>query len=682
MIDFFDLHFSLDNERICLSSIGDFIELAKNGDLCEVQIAGENKNSHDGVKLGISSEGDRLLYVEHKINGDALRIVLRSPSISVVIVFERVGRVYRVHTEVTNISTSAIILEEVSSLMLEGIGVREDTDKLLFTRFDQSHHSECQPKTMSFVDAGFSKYAKEGQTRLAFANVGSWSSKEQLPQCIVNRADGSAIMFIIESNSGWYYEIADKGDDYYLYLGGANLPFHGWSKELKVGESYRTVDVAFTVGKNTDEALCCMTEYRRTLIPFSVPDANLPVIFNEYMHLSWDSPDERNTARYAEYAAAAGADYYVIDCGWHNEEPGDKIYPYVGQWRESKTRFPHGLKKTTDYIRSLGMKAGLWIEPEIIGIHCKDMLDYYDDSCFLQRRGKRVCVMNRYFLDFRSVKVRDYLTETIRRMIEDYGADYIKLDYNQDCGAGTDYLAQAPADGLEQCAAAYLDWVNSIAKKYPQVILEGCASGGMRMDQKTLSRFSLCSTSDQINCYKYPYIVGNIFAAVAPEQAAVWSYPVSAFTIEESALIDRRWTESNISDDRVALNMINSMLGRMHLAGHLDFLNERQFELVKEGVRIYKSLTEFKKRALPYMPLGFTSFGADTVCAGLKNGDVAYVSLYNLGGDNVKVIPINGFKIAEKIYPCDTDVEIVVDKGILTAKFVRKNQAVFLRLGN
>ena len=139
-----------------------------------------------------------------------------------------------------------------------------------------------------------------------------------------------------------------------------------------------------------------MTKYRRCIAGKCAVDAYLPTIFNEYMHLSWDSPTEENTKKVAPVVAKTGVEYYVIDCGWHNEEDGDKVYPYIGQWKESKARFPHGVRATTDFIRSLGMKPGLWIEPEIIGIQCQEMLDYYDDDCFLQRNGKFF-----YFLFFR-----------------------------------------------------------------------------------------------------------------------------------------------------------------------------------------------------------------------------------------------------------------------------------------
>lgn len=96
------------------------------------------------------------------------------------------------------------------------------------------------------------------------------------------------------------------------------------------------------------------------------------------------------------------------------------------------------------------MKAGLWIEPEVVGYQCEKMLAYYDEDCFLHRYGKKICTMGRYFLNFRNTKVVDYLTDTIRRMVEEYGAEYIKMDYNQDMGIGTGAEGESLGEGLEE----------------------------------------------------------------------------------------------------------------------------------------------------------------------------------------------------------------------------------------
>lgn len=686
-INFKDFLFEIRENKIRLLGFGKY-ESLQGGIFSEIQISGENKDTHMGVKMVNSSEGNRLNYHSHTQTDDRLEIVQRSAFIEVKTTFiAYLGTSsVRIYTEVKNLSSHEIVLEEISSFVAPLLGENSvgNSKNLQFYKFLQSHHAECQPRKGAFYDYGLHRGNIESQKRIAFANIGSWSTKEELPQGIIeNEKTGEFLMFQIESNSSWYYEIGDKGGEYYLYLGGANLPFGGWSKPLKPDETYRTPNVALAVGNSLNKVLGEMTKYRRQIAGKNSFDAYLPPIFNEYMHLSWDSPTEENTAKIAPVVAKTGVEYYVIDCGWHNEEPGNQVYPYVGQWKESKARFPHGVRATTDFIRSLGMKAGLWIEPEIIGIKCQKMLDYYDDSCFMQRNGRKIAVMGRYFLDYRNEKVRSYMSETIRRMVEDYGADYIKCDYNEDCGVGTDYAAFCAGEGLEECAQAFYDWITEMTEKYPQVIFEGCSSGGMRMDYKTLSVYPLISTSDQTDYLKYPYIAGNILSAVLPEQAAVWSYPVG---VGEIGLplpkeYDENWVAENISNDRIVMNMINSFLGRMHLASHLELLSESQLALVKEGVEYYNSLTEAKKKSLPYFPNGFTDFDAEHIVAGFKTDEKIYLAVWCLNG--LTTVRADLKKTAKSVriaYPKNSTATAECKDGALTVRFKDIGQAVFLEI--
>ncbi|MBE5752635.1 MAG: hypothetical protein E7343_01030 [Clostridiales bacterium] len=682
-IEFKSLRFEAEQKNIYLTSRQS--ALSKGYPFVEVQICGENKDTHLGAKMAYSSEGKRLRYVSHKQTENTLEIVQSSKLIEVKTFFTAYGdtNAVRVYTEVKNITDKEIVLEEVSAFVLSGLGKKgiDSAKDLYFTRFTQSHHGECQPRRFSFEELGLFRANTESQKRIACANIGSWSTKEELPQGIIeDKETGEFIMFQIESNSSWYYEIADNKEQYYLYLGGANLPFGGWSKPLQPNETYHTPNVALAFGDSLNEVVGKMTKYRRHIAGKCRVDEHLPTIFNEYMHLSWDSPTEDNTKKIAPIVAQTGVEYYVIDCGWHNEEDGDKVYPYIGQWKESKARFPHGVRATTDYIRSLGMKAGLWIEPEVIGIQCQEMLNYYDDDCFLKRNGKRLAVMNRHFLDFRAKKVIGYMTETIRRMVEDYGAEYIKFDYNQDCGVGTDYLSFCAGEGLEQCAKAYLKWVDDIRVKFPNVLFETCSSGGMRMDYQTLSNFSIVSTSDQTDYIKYPYIAGNILSGVLPEQAAVWSYPVGVGEIGKPLPYDAAWVKENISNERIVINMINSFLGRMHLASHLELLTEEQLEFVKEGVEYYKTLSVEKKKALPYFPNGFTRFGDENVVAGFETEQMIYLAVWGIKETTVKTgvqVSVEKVKIT---YPLASSVKISVENGMIVVKFEKAPNAVFLEI--
>lgn len=645
---------------------GGFSRLSGLSPIIEVQIAGED-GPIDARQFN-TSEKRRLMYVSHEISENELVIVQRSELIetrSHFVSFE--GGALRTYTEVKNISDKEIILEHVSSFFCGNIAERKNTDKIFLYRFTNSHHAECQPRKISLFELGLFPCTGNSKKRVYGSNTGSQSTKEELAQFILqDETQGKTYMFQIESNSNWYWEIGESGENIYLNCGGGNMRHSGWHKTLAAGESFLSPFVAFARGETVAEVVDAMTLYRRQIVIKRFADENLPTIFNEYMHLSWDSPNEKRTARIAPEIAKLGIDYYVIDCGWHNEEPGERIYPYVGKWKESKTRFPKGIKHTIDFIHSCGMKAGLWLEPEIVGMLCDEMIDFYPDDVWLKRFGKSVISAGRRFLDFRNSAVLKYMNGVTDKLLGEYGVDYLKFDYNQDSGGYLD----GDGDILEQIGQAFLDWVDGIIKKYPNVIIEACASGGMRMDYKTLSHFSITSTSDQIKYKKYPYIAGNILSAVLPEQAAVWSYPVDSYEKELP------------NDEAVVMNMINTFLGRMHLASDITHLKNAQKELVKEGIKYYNSLTQDKKKALPYMPLGFTDFSQKLVASGLKSDKKIYLAVWNLSDENRTVnIPVRErVKNITVGYPKNLPTDYSFENNSLTVRFSAPYSARFFEM--
>ena len=657
--------FCVVNERIYIKKFGNVAENKTCTPFVELQIGGRDHPSNVGAKAVRCSETENLRYVSHCIKGDALTVTQVNELCEVTTrfrAFEDTNAV-QVSTEVKNVFAENITVELLSSFVLGGLlGGRKNADKTYFTKFTQGHHCECQPRRFSLEQYGFNAYVDGGEKCLTYKNIGSWSSKEELPQGILEY-DGKFLMFQIESNCHWQYTLSAQKSELVLYLGGASAFCGNESRELQKGEGLQTTIVAIACGNSLNAVIGEMTKYRRHIAGRSAPDEHLPVIFNEYMHLSWDSPTELNTRKIAPVAAKAGAEYYVIDCGWHNEEDGDKVYPYVGQWKESKARFPHGVRATTDYIRSLGMKAGLWIEPEIIGVQCEEMLSYYDENCFLHRGGKRIAVMGRHFLDFKAEKVINYLSEMIRRMVEDYGAQYIKMDYNEDVGV-TD-------ESLTADRAAYLEWVDGMRSRFPNVLIETCSSGGMRMDYETLRHFSLVSTSDQTDYRLYPYISANILSSVLPEQAAVWNYPVvGEGVIGEPFEHNEKWVHENVSQEQIVMNTVNALLGRMHLASHIEMLSAEQFSLVQEGVRYYNKLTTIKKTALPYLPLGFTKFGASYAACGLKADNKLYLAVWNLDDKRDVCIPISeGIRAVTVGYPQTLKTDFTFTANALTVRF-------------
>lgn len=650
----------------------------------ECVLSGQNKLSRDGKHVP-TAEGEALRFYEYRLMDDTLEIEQRSASLSSTVVFRRYPdcKTLRVFHRIRNVSDLPVGVAQVSAFVLYGICRDEipDLKRTQLYRFCNSWHCECQPRRMSLFEAGLYSPGHASFRRIYGCNKGGWSSKEELPQGILRLGRGGHLMFAVESPNDWYWELGECAEGIYLYAGGADAYEHEWEVRLRPGECYETPAVALAEGDSMDGVIGEMTKYRRHIAGGHTADEGLPVVFNDYMHLSWDNPTEDRTKKMAPVAASLGADIYVIDCGWHNEEDGSVIYPYVGAWRESKKRFPHGIRAAIDNIHALGMKAGLWLEPEVVGQFCEEMIGYYPDDAWFSLDGRPVLVGGRRFLDFRCEAVRKYMDGVVDRIVQEYGADYLKFDYNQDCGSGTDGFGDRPGRGLELAGRAFFDWVEGIRKRYPSLIIEGCASGGQRLDNASSAVWALVSSSDQTDYKKYPWIAANIFSAVLPERAGVWSYPVDSWVKGFEAT--KEWVRAHVGDETVAMNMVNAMLGRVHLASHLELLSDGQKELVKEGVRLMKELVPFKKRALPCFPNGFAKFGDASACCGLSDGKGLLLAVWNTGGKGGVRVKLPLWKGADVkvLYPKNLPTEVLREGDTLLVKLPEGYSARLLGLG-
>ena len=310
--------------------------------------------------------------------------------------------------------------------------------------------------------------------------------------------------------------------------------------------------------------------------------------------------------------------------------------------------FPSGLKFLLDQIRQAGMVPGLWLEPEVAG--AKSLLAQKPDHWFFMRHGKRVLKNSRFLLDFRNPEVRAYLDEVIARLVNDYGVGYIKMDYNVDSLQGTEIDADSFGQGLLEHNRAHLAWLEEILKRYPDLVIENCGSGGGRMDYAMLSRLQLQSMTDQEDYLKLPMILVGASAAVLPEQLAIWSYPLA-----------------KADADQASFNMVTSMMCRIHQSGRLDSLASESWAQVAEGIRIYKDiLRKHIPGAMPFYPFGIsdvTDFKAP-VALGMKSPAQTLLAVWRIDGPGTTKIPwasgmpnsctplISASRLALRMEPC------------------------------
>ncbi len=373
-----------------------------------------------------------------------------------------------------------------------------------------------------------------------------------------------------------------------------------------------------------------LTKYRRKIRRPNQDNEKLPVIFNDYMNCLFGDPTSEKEFPLIDAAAKAGCEYFVIDAGWY--APG-LWWDSVGEWQECRERFPNGIREVTDYIRGKGMVPGVWLELEVMGICCEKAKSVPDDWFFV-RHGKRVYDRSRYQLDFRNPAVISHVNEVIDRVVNEYGVGYIKMDYNIEPGIGTELYADSVGDGLMQHEKAYLDWLDEVFEKYPDLVIENCGSGGLRIDYALLSRYSIQSTSDQEDYINYATIAANAASGVTPEQAAVWSYPQREGMKEKEGSLRER---ADILEETV-YNMVNTMLLRIHQSGHLAELSDNRFALVKEGIDYYKSIRADIARALPYWPIGTADSRDGLLASALVTDERMILAVWRRGGEQARVI--------------------------------------------
>jgi alpha-galactosidase len=607
--------------------------------LVEIHASGEDHNAHHGLKHVGTQPGARLVYTGHSdtrnSNGRKLEIVQHDPLTGLLVTshfqFYDGLPVARAWTEVTNQGSLPVGLDYVSSFVLSGLakeGLLPWEQKLRLRMAHNTWMGELNWANYTLPDLGLARYTDNfSMKRISISSGGTWSTAEYLPMgCLENTETGAWLFWQIEHHGAWQWEMGLLPEklpvqDLYLNLSGPNENEHHWWKSLAPGATFVTVPAAVgaTLG-GLEPAMGALTQYRRRIRRPNRDDERLPVIFNDYMNCLVGDPTTAKELPLIAAAAEVGCEYFVIDAGWYDD---GFWWNNVGDWLPAKGRFPGGLKEVLDEICAKGMLPGLWLELEVMGV-ANPRAKSLPDAWFFCRHGQRVIDHGRYQLDFRNPEVIQHANSVVDRLVGEYGAAYIKMDYNINAGVGTETAADSFGDGLLGHQRAYLAWIDAVFARYPDLVIENCSSGGMRMDYALLSRQSIQSSSDVEDYRRYARIAAASPTGVTPEQCAVWSYP-----LEQG------------DDEEVIFNMVNAILLRVHQSGHMVRISPQRRALVKEGLDVYKSIRADIPHALPFWPLGLPGMQDGWVSLGLCAGSKNYLAVWRLDSvDPTVLLPL------------------------------------------
>ncbi|MDO0930987.1 alpha-galactosidase [Streptomyces sp. DG2A-72] len=588
-----------------------------------------------GPRFTGTALGARLAYRGHRTDRHAdwerLTVELHDPATGLTAFAELSTPtgvpVLRSRVRLRNDGTQPLVIQSVSSLLLGGLPA---PDALDVHRARNDWLAECrwfaEPLRDAVADINVRAHQHDSRAALVLTGRGSWPTDGHLPMGALTERDGGRTwLWQVESPAGWRWDLGERAHGTYLALNGPTDAAHQWRVRLAPGEEFTTVPGVLALGSGFDDAMGALTSYRRAVRRPHPDHSALPVVFNDYMNTLMGDPTTAKLLPLIDAAAKAGAEYFCIDSGWYDDGT-EGWWDSVGAWLPSPRRFPDGgIQRVLDHIRQRGMVPGLWLEPEAIGVR-SPLAAELPPEAFFQRDGIRLDEQGRHQLDLRHPAARAHLDRTVDRIVGDWGVGYLKLDYNIVVDPGTCAPGDiAPGAGLLGHAQAYLDWLSDVLDRYPGLVIENCASGGMRMDGACLAVTQLQSTSDQQDPLRYPPIAAAAPTAVPPEQGAVWAYPQPEF-----------------DDDLIRFTLGGALLGRIHLSGHLNRMTGHQLALVREAVSVYKAIRPDLAQAAPFWPLGLPAWTDEWLALGMRApGDrTAYLSVWRRGGEPELHVPI------------------------------------------
>ena len=255
-----------------------------------------------------------------------------------------------------------------------------------------------------------------------------------------------------------------------------------FSWQLEPGEAFHAPEVILC---HTDDGLESLTHRYHDflndhLIRSPWKNRRRPLLINSWESMTCDF-DAEKVLKFAGDAAQLGVEMVVLDDGWFGARNDDNAG--LGDWFANEDKLPGGLRPLSDAIHALGLKFGLWIEPEMVN-EDSELYRAHSDWALAVPGRKPVMARNQLVLDMGRRDVVEHLYGVFSALIRDNGIDYIKWDMNRNI-ADT-FSAALPPHRQGEASHRYMlgvyELMDRLTGEFPEVLFENCAGGGGRFD--------------------------------------------------------------------------------------------------------------------------------------------------------------------------------------------------------
>lgn len=205
-----------------------------------------------------------------------------------------------------------------------------------------------------------------------------------------------------------------------------------------------------------------------------------PILINNWEATYFDF-DEEKLLTIARTAADVGIELFVLDDGWFGHRDDDTTS--LGDWQVDKRKLPDGMDHLIAQIHALGMRFGLWFEPEMISPE-SDLYRAHPDWCIHIAGRERIEKRHQLILDLSRADVCEHVYHAVADMLRAHTIDYVKWDMNRNfTNIGSALL---PPDRQRELPHRYMlglyGVLERLVREFPHVLFESCSSGGGRFD--------------------------------------------------------------------------------------------------------------------------------------------------------------------------------------------------------
>ena len=317
----------------------------------------------------------------------------------------------------------------------------------------------------------FSKRGSSSHHHNPFAALVSHDTTEE-------NGDAYGFNFVYSSNFEFNAEADPQGGTRALM--GLNPDAFGW--HLEAGDSFSAPEV---VSVYSPDGLGGMSRifhrlYRKHLFTGKWADIKRPLLINNWEATGMDFTGDK-LVTFAERAAELGIDMLVMDDGWFGNRCDDRRA--LGDWQVNEEKLGGKLSEFIARIKALGLKFGIWYEPEMIS-RDSNLYRAHPDWCLHVPGREKSIARHQYVLDYSRQDVRDYIYGEMYKVISENDIDYVKWDFNRNLTeVGSAILpAGRQKEVFHRFVLGTYEIMDRLTKDFPDLLLENCSGGGGRFD--------------------------------------------------------------------------------------------------------------------------------------------------------------------------------------------------------